>query len=141
MSRCQCGFGGIDPAVLAQFQGTERYHQYSPIFRNVLLTDGAKYVADNGGSNGAYWLMDAIARQIPRAARKHPMCVDFQVWELRVYPDQSAVLMCVPDADMEPVLYQRILYTDFDPKAIKFYVVPQVIDDKRHWVIMLPSEY
>ena len=59
----------LDQAVLAGFSGTEEYHRYSPLFRRMLLTDGAKYVADNGGGHGAYWLMDAIASHQPKLLR------------------------------------------------------------------------
>lgn len=134
--------GKLDESVLNQFTGTESYHNFSPIFRNVVLTDGAKYVADNGGKHGAYWLMDAIASQIPLAAKKHPMCRGMQFWELKVNQKKhSAVLTCVPDSGMKPVVTQRIPYTDFDLPHIKLYVQPGEVGDFRVWVIMLPSEY
>lgn len=72
MTRLGCCFFGLDPEVLDTFTGTGSYYNYSPIFRNVVLTDGAKYVADHGGKHGAYWLMDAIASQIPLAAKDIP---------------------------------------------------------------------
>src|SRR5216684_681209 len=56
-------------------------------YRNVLFTDGAKYVADQGG---AYWLLDEIAlaqRGQPRVAAE-----EFQVWRLSVKPDRTATL-------------------------------------------------
>ena len=42
---------------LRQFTGSENWYRH-PFVRQVLFTDGAKYVADQGG---AYWLLDAIA--------------------------------------------------------------------------------
>ena len=42
---------------LSQFTGTEYWYRHG-INRNVVFTDGAKYVADQGG---AYWLLDEIA--------------------------------------------------------------------------------
>src|SRR5882757_828930 len=42
---------------LAQFTGTEHWYRHA-LNRNVLFTDGAKYVADQAG---AYWLLDEIA--------------------------------------------------------------------------------
>lgn len=135
-------FGALDESTLHQFTGTEGYHRWSPLFQNVVLSDGAKYVADNGGQNGAYWLMDAIASHIPRAAKKHPMLRDMQFWELTVnMKTKSAVLTCVPDSDMKPVVRQRIPYTDFDLPSIKFYVQPQQTASGMVWVIFLPSEY
>ena len=138
---CSGGFGKIDPNVLAGFSGTENYHRLSPLFSNVVLTDGAKYVADNGGGGGAYWLLEAIASHIPSAARKHPMCADIQFWTLTVKPDKSAVLTCVPDSGMKPVVTQRIPYTDFDLSSIKFYAQQQSVSGRMYWVILLPSEY
>jgi len=140
--RCVCGLGKLDESILNQFTSTENYHRFSPIFRNVVLSDGVKYVADNGGKQGAYWLMDAIASQIPLAAKKHPMCQEMQFWELKVNPkNKSAILTAVPDSDMKPCVTQRIPYTDFDLPYIKFYAQPQEMADGRVWVIFLPSEY
>lgn len=136
------GFGKLDPGMLDQFTGTERYHRFSPIFRNVVLSDGALYVAENGGEHGAYWLMDAIASQIPLAGKRHPMLRDMQFWELKVnLQKKSAVLTCVPDSDMKPVVTQRIPHTDFDLPYIKFYVQPQATPSGTVWTIFLPSEY
>ena len=42
---------------LNQFTGSETWYRHG-INRNVLFTDGAKYVADHAG---AYWLLDEIA--------------------------------------------------------------------------------
>ena len=42
---------------LDQFTGSENWYRHG-LNRNVTFTDGAKYVADEGG---AYWLLDAIA--------------------------------------------------------------------------------
>jgi hypothetical protein len=133
----------LDQAILGQFTGTEGYHRYSPLFPNVVLTDGALYVAENGGGHGAFWLMDVIASQITLAARKHPMCREFQIWELKVnLKKRTAVVTCIPDSEMKPVVTQRIGYTDFDLPYIKFYVEPQVVGEgKMVWVILLPSEH
>jgi hypothetical protein len=64
----------IDKNILAGFGGSEQWHKWSPLFPNVTLTDGAKYIADNGGQSGAYWLMDAIASQIEEAKKANEMC-------------------------------------------------------------------
>ena len=62
---------------LAQFSGTDGYIRWSPLFPRMTLTDGAKFVADNGGTSGAYWLMDAKGRQesgrkLWQGRRQHP---------------------------------------------------------------------
>src|ERR1035441_3065040 len=67
---------------LRQFTGSENWYRHG-INRSVLFTDGAKYVADQGG---AYWLLDIIA-----TAQQHDTRVsgeEFQVWNLKVYSDQ-----------------------------------------------------
>lgn len=137
------GFGAIDPAVLPGFTGSESWTRYSPIFRNVLLTDGAKYVAEKGGGQGAYWLMDAIASHIPRAARRDPRLAEFQIWELKVnQKTRKATLTARADSGEKPAVTQRIPYTDFDQPSIKFYVEPTAVEGGRAaWVIMLPSEH
>ncbi len=53
-------------AALPHFTGTETYHRIVyPWLRTLpfLLTDGAKYLADNAGviGNSAWWLIDTVA--------------------------------------------------------------------------------
>lgn len=127
----------LDAASLAQFTGTEGYERWSPLFRNMVLSDGAKYVALNGGTNGAFWLMDAIASHQP-AALKIPQLRDIQFWKLTVNEDHSCDLVCRIDSDREPSIKQHIEYTDFDQKEFDLWVGPL---DEKHYVIYLPSEY
>ena len=47
----------LTAADLRQFTGTEQWYRHGTV-RDVLFTDGAKYVADQAG---AYWLLDEIA--------------------------------------------------------------------------------
>ena len=44
-------------ADLRQFTGSEHWYRHG-LVRDILFTDGAKYLADHGG---AYWLLDEIA--------------------------------------------------------------------------------
>lgn len=122
--------------TLAHFCGTENWYQYSPLFRNIILTDGTWFVAENGGRNGAFWLFDAIASHQPKV-QKNQRLREFQLWELKV-SDNKAVLTCKEDSGEKPVLTQKISYTDFDLPEIKFYVEPMG-DGK--YCILLPSEH
>ena len=122
---------------LGHFTGTEGYTRWSPLFPRMVLTDGAKFVAENGGGHGAYWLMDAIASHQP-TCMKHEMLREMQFWTLKVNPDKSCVLECRKDSGHKPTVRQEIEYTDFDLAEIKLYVAPL---DEKHYVIMLPSEY
>jgi hypothetical protein len=111
---------------LRQFTGTENWYRHG-INRNVVFTDGAKYVADEGG---AYWLLDAIA--IAQRFEKNVAAEEFQVWKLKVNEDRSASLVC-DDGNGNIVYTQHIAFTDFPLDEIKFYFADNTI--------LLPSEY
>jgi hypothetical protein len=75
----------LTKADLAQFTGSETWDRQA-LARDLLLTEGAKHVADVGG---AYRLLDEIAlaqRCQPRVAAE-----EFQVWTLKV-KDAKATL-------------------------------------------------
>jgi prepilin-type processing-associated H-X9-DG protein len=111
----------LSPADLLQFSGgTLRYYRHG-LNRNVLFTDGAKYVADEGG---AYWLLDiiAISQLHDKRLRRQP----FQVWGLAVQPDQSATLT-VDDGNGQVLLTQNIAFTDFPGAGITLWFSGNVI--------------
>lgn len=125
---------------LIQFTGTECYHRWSRLFPRMVLSDGAKFVADNGGTSGAYWLMDAIASHQPKALKDERLR-EIQFWKLTVTEKdgrKSAVLTCRADSGETPAITQRIEYTDFDLPEIDLWVGPV---DERTYCILLPSEY
>lgn len=132
----------LNEADLNQFTGTEGYHRWSVLFTKHILTDGAKYVADNGGQHGAYWLFDAIA-SYHRKLQKHKdhRLQEMQFWNLKVR-DGKGVLTCRADSGVRPAVTQRFDYTDFDLPEIDLWLAPT--DDGQGglaWVIMLKSEY
>ena len=96
------------------------------LVRNVLFTDGTKYLADQGG---AYWLLDEIAL----AQRGNRVVAEaFQVWKLAVNPDHTAVLTC-DDGNGNVVFTKRIEFTDFPLPEVTLYFTDNTI--------LLPSEY
>lgn len=110
---------------LSQFYGTEVWYRHS-LVKNVLYTEGVRYVAEHGG---AYWLIDLIAfHQAATAVRAEP----FQLWILTVQPNGTAGLTC-QDGNGVAVYGIEIDYTDFPLNEIKFYFTDSVL--------MLPSEY
>lgn len=132
----------IDTNILHGFCGTDTYHRWSPLFPHMLLTEGALYVAENGGESGAFWLMDAIASYQPKL-RKHadPRLHEMQFWKLTVVENgghKGAVLECRADSDEKPVVQQHVEFTDFDLPQIELWVGPA---DGKCQVILLPSEY
>jgi hypothetical protein len=107
---------------LAQFTGTENYYKY--IF-GLKLTDGVKYLAEKGK---CFWIMDIIASYQSKLS-KNP----FQLWELIVASDKSAIITCREDTETKILVKQKIPWTDFEMTNIKIYVIDGVV--------LLPSEY
>ena len=111
---------------LRQFTGTEHWYRHG-LARDILFTDGAKYVADEAG---AYWLLDEIAFAqggIPAVAAE-----EFQSWTLRVSADAKATLTC-GDGNGRTVFDKTIDFTDFP--------LPEIVLWFTDNVILLPSEY
>lgn len=100
----------LDPSVLAQFTGSEHWYRHG-LVRDILFTDGAKYVADAGG---AWWLLDEIA--IAQRFEKKVAAEEFQVWKLTVNPDRTAKLAC-EDGNDRTVFEKAIPFTDFPPRV------------------------
>ena len=111
---------------LRQFTGSENWYRHG-LVRNVLFTDGAKYVADQGG---AYWLIDEIA--FAQRGDKRVAGEEFQFWKLTVKPNQTATLSC-EDGNGNTVYSKAIEYTDFPLAEIALYFTNNTI--------LLPSEY
>lgn len=111
--------------VLDQFTGTDTWHQLG-LNRDMLYTDGAKFVADAGG---AHWLLDsiAIAQMQPRVRAE-----EFQVWKLTVRADRTATLCC-EDGNGKAFYRQEIPFTDFPLDEVTLWFANNVI--------CLPSEH
>jgi hypothetical protein len=116
----------LTEADLNQFTGTEFWYRHA-LNRNVLFTDGAKYVADEGG---AYWLLDEIA--FAQLHNKRVAAIRFQVWKLAVHPDRSATLTC-RGGKRNTVYTQQLKFTDFPAPEITLWFANNVI--------YLPSEH
>ncbi|MBF0562021.1 MAG: hypothetical protein HQL37_08365 [Alphaproteobacteria bacterium] len=115
----------LTKATLHQFTGSENWYRHG-LVRHVLFTDGAKYVADQGG---AYWLLDEIAFA---QRRKRVLVEEFQVWKLTVKADSTARLVC-EDGNGNRVYSKKITYTDFPTEGVELYYTNNTI--------LLPSEY
>jgi hypothetical protein len=115
----------LEQEALSQFIGTENWYQHG-LVRSVTYTDGAKYVADNGG---AYWLLDeiALAQNLSATVNMEP----FQVWKLTVSDHKG--FLTYDDGNDKIVYIKEISFTDFPLSEIRFYFTDNVI--------LLPSEY
>ena len=112
-------------AELTQFTGTSSYTRIS---RQHLLTDGAKYLADQAG---CYWLMDAVASHLNE--------IGTQDWFVLVKLELqgTTATLIYEDGNGHEHARQAIPYTDFPLEQILLYACW----DTEYWVIMLPSEY
>ena len=115
----------LNQAHLMQFTGSENWYRH-PLVRSVLFTDGAKYVADEGG---AYWLLDEIA--LAQRFNKGLAGEEFQVWKLTVKPDHTAILE-VEDGNSRVIFSKPIPFTDFPHEGIELWF--------ENNTIYLPSE-
>jgi hypothetical protein len=116
----------LTQADLSQFTGSENWYRHA-LNRNVLYTDGAKYIADQGG---AYWLLDAIA--ISQLCDRRVGAEPFQVWRLLVLPNRTAKLTC-EDGDYKIVHAQNLSFTDFPIPGVTLWFANNTI--------YLPSEH
>lgn len=116
---------------LAYCTGTEQYWKLPGFLGSSMkYTDGVQYLAQNAD---CYWLLTAIASYQPELKSKHKRVYPFQLWELKVKEDHSAVLTCAEDSDIPPVITQAIEFTDFPLPEFKLWLV--------NGVLLLPSEY
>lgn len=117
----------IDDATLSQFIGTTQY--YSFLF-GTRLTDGTKYLCDNGCG----WVMDVIASyQTMIFNKQNP----FQEWEFVKQEDSSCLVFMSSEnpetGETNKRLIQTIPWTDLSRAKLKIYCQDRVI--------FLPSEY
>ncbi len=115
----------FDPSMLVQFTGTEHYYRLN---RRCLITDGAKYLADEGG---AYWLLDAAASYLLELGTS-----DWFVL-VRLVASEDYATLSLEDGNGVIRASQQIPFTDFP-------LTEQVLYgcwDGDQWVLMLPNEY
>jgi hypothetical protein len=116
---------GLDKLTLSQFTGTSAYYKIS---RKHVLTDGTRYLAEQGS---CFWMMDAIASHLCEIGT-----ADWFVL-VRVQVTEGRAVMIYEDGNDREHARQEIPYTDFPLDPITLYACW----DQEHWVIMLPSEY
>jgi hypothetical protein len=110
---------------LEQFIGTEFYY---PLWPNVMLTDGTRFLADTAG---CFWLMDAITSHIQRLPNREVFT------SCRLTVNNGSAVLIIDDGNSNILASQKISYTDFPLDSIHLYAC----FDGKQWIIMLPSEY
>ncbi len=115
----------FDQASLKQFIGTDCYYRIS---RRHLLTDGAKYLAEQAE---CFWMMDAIASHLAEIGMTDGFVA------VKVIVNDAKALIVYEDGNGHEYARQEIPHTDFPLGEITLYACW----DGEHWVVMLPSEY
>lgn len=105
---------------LGGFYGTSYYYGY----KNLRLTDGAKFLAEKGE---CYWLIDRIC-----SLQFKFEYMSLQVWKIKVNQDRSCLITC-SDGNHNIEFSEKIAFTDF--------VLPEIEIWVQRGVVFLPSEY
>ena len=111
---------------LNEFHGTESYCRHFLASKiNILLTDGAEFIRENGKCN---WLFDYIAAyQTHKNIKREP----FQVWTLQ---KKGVIwLLSCNDGNKNQLYERKIEFSDFPLERITLFFIDGVA--------MLPSEY
>ena len=111
---------------LAQFTGTENWHRFNPLMRNLLATDGVMHLAKRAG---AFWLLDIIG-----SLKLVGTCRNEEFITCKLVKDQNGGAKFTASNGNRRVLYtQQISSTDFPLDEITLYFIDNVV--------LLPSEY
>ena len=120
-------------SALVQFTGTERWYRH-PFNQRMIYTDGVKFLAENGGEQGAYWFLDKMALELcPLLASKSQ---NFAAVTLTVNADDTAVIRLTDGNDKQTATFE-MHYTDMQTGEWRFYL----IEEGGYRVLLLPSEY
>ena len=109
---------------LAHFAGDlNRYRHWTG---TLIFTPGVQHLVERAG---AFWLIDLVASwQTDPKVRREP----FQVWELKVKPDHTAVAAAT-DGNGNVLASQTIEFTDFPLPSISLWL--------EDGTLLLPAEH
>lgn len=123
-------------ANLDRFNGSDTFTQWSPLFRNSVLTEGALYLAENCG---AYWLMDLIGSYQSESKFRTQ---NFQVWKLKTVLSlkkmEKTWLVTAEDGNENVITRQDVGVSDFPLNGIEIWAIRNELGGL---TLMLPSEY
>lgn len=110
---------------LDQFYGSDVSY-YQPLYPKYRYTEGVKFLVEHAE---AYWLLDYIfSNQLDEAIKAE----EFQVWEITIHDDNSAVIR-VEDGNKNEVKRYDLTFTDFPLKKYSLWFIGGTL--------LLPSEY
>lgn len=112
---------------LGYYTGCEQPYKH-PLFKNLIYTDGVKYLATEAQ---AYWLLDIIG-SILNKIKKHSF-VTLKLSVYRLANGTTKAIFTADDGNGEIFYHQFIEYTDFPLDDIKLFYTNDIL--------LLPSEY
>lgn len=111
---------------LAYFTGTENWHRFNPLMRNLLATDGVMYLAEKAQ---CFWLLDIVG-----SLKLVNTCKNEEFITCKLVKDQKGgAKFTASDGNLKVLYTQKIPYTDFPLDEITLYFIDNVV--------LLPSEY
>lgn len=108
---------------LHQFIGSEEFHRYKFFGKEILLTEGIYYLAENAG---CYWFLDIIMSVYPKWQNEDFVSVKMTV-------ENQTAKVVIDDGNGRVLYQQSVGYTDFPLSEIMLYLTGGVL--------MLTSEY
>ena len=117
---------------LGNFYCTQNYWKFSPLFRNLVLTDGMQYLCESAQS---FWLVDIVGsilcekKTVSYFKRQSPVSIRIKL------NGKGGATVSVGN-EKKPFYVQEISYTDFPLQEFEFYVG----DNGDFFVAMIPSE-
>jgi hypothetical protein len=120
---------------MRQFIGTTAYHRYSVLFPFLLLTDGAKWFAEQCG---AYWIFDIIGSIEHNVEGINTLPIVF--YNFTQTEEGGGVF--IAEKDMGIVIYsQTIEYTDLLLPTVDIWGEQTRRNGREYRVCLLPSEH
>ena len=111
---------------MASWLTSPAIYRYRHWTSKLIFTPGVQHLAERAG---AFWLIDLVASwQIDPKVRREP----FQVWELKVKPDQTAVAVAT-DGNDNVLASQTIEFPDFPLPSISLWL--------EDGTLLLPGEH
>jgi len=116
---------------LGHYFGTVNYYDLGGIFRHIVVTDGVKYIMDNGYS----WLVTDVASVIVtnKKIRQYLSWDYFLSIKLKVNLEEKTAIMTIGDGNGNILYTQKYQYTDAEVEELTLFYADGVIMLASEW--------
>lgn len=124
-------------SALAHFTGTNQYHRLST---RVVLTDGAKFLAEQAE---CFWLFDIVSSMALIMFQKDEHFLVVKIKRVNPFPDSEdkRYIVTFEDGNGHELFKQKIDYSDFPFVNYEFFAKTSGHQDPWFYTCMLKSEY